>query len=161
MERLATRIDRIVEYTLVLLMATMVMVVTWQVFTRFVLNNPSSFTEELSTYLLIWISLIGAAYAYRKGAHLGIDFLYRMMKPLGRRVTVYIQGVAVIIFSLLALVIGGIRLVYITLALHQTSAALRIPIGYIYAVLPISGLLLIFYAIIFMLNYNRKQHVDV
>ncbi|NIX00358.1 MAG: TRAP transporter small permease subunit, partial [Phycisphaerae bacterium] len=54
-------------------MGVLVIDVTWQVITRFVLKNPSSWTEELATYLLIWVGLLGAAVALHRGAHLGID----------------------------------------------------------------------------------------
>ena len=65
-------IDSILEKILVVLFGIMILVITWQVFSRFVLNSPSSFTEELSTYILIWISLLGATYAFRKKSHIGI-----------------------------------------------------------------------------------------
>ncbi len=56
-----------------LAMAAIVLVVTWQVFSRFIIQSPSSFTEELSRFLLIWIGILGAAYAYKTKAHLGLD----------------------------------------------------------------------------------------
>lgn len=146
MEKLAASVDRMVEVVLVSLMAVMVVVVSWQVATRYLLNDPSSITEELASYLLIWISLLGAAYAVRRRAHLGIDILVRAMEPRGRRAAAYVGLATIATFALLVLVVGGLRIVYVTLTLDQISAALRIPIGYVYLVLPFSGVLMMFYA---------------
>ena len=67
-------LDRGLEWITVLVMGILVVDVVWQVITRFALNNPSNWTEELATYLMIWVGLLGAAVALRRRAHLGIDF---------------------------------------------------------------------------------------
>ena len=54
-----------------------------------------------------------------------------------------------------AFVIGGSRLVYITFVLGQFSPALQIPLSIIYSVLPVSGLLIIFYKLSDFINYNK------
>jgi len=143
-------VDLILSWLLIGLMTIIVLDVTWQVFTRFIMKNPSSFTEELATFLLIWIGLLGAAYAIRLKAHLGIDLL--TVKMSGKKRYIWELGIysVVILFSLLVLIWGGVRLVSITLYLNQVSAALRVKMGYIYTVLPITGLLIIFYSVFFM-----------
>ena len=73
--RLADQVERALGWLLVVLMSVMVVDVTWQVASRFLLQDPSSFTEELAGLLLIWISLLGAAYGFLTRAHLGIDLL--------------------------------------------------------------------------------------
>jgi TRAP-type C4-dicarboxylate transport system permease small subunit len=150
-------IDKILERILILLFGLMVSVVTWQVFTRFLLNSPSSFTEELSTYLLIWISLLGAVYALRKQAHLGIDIITSRLSGRGKEISTYIIHFFIILFSLFVFMWGGIRLVWVTLQLNQISASLQIKIGYIYVILPISGLLMIYYSIYFLVNEKNKS----
>jgi TRAP-type C4-dicarboxylate transport system permease small subunit len=67
-------LDRLLETLVMVAVAVMVVDVLWQVFTRFILNNPSSWTEELAIFLLIWVALLGAAVALNRGAHLGIDY---------------------------------------------------------------------------------------
>ena len=148
MDTLTKAIDKALEILLIALMVIMVIAVSWQVATRYLLNNPSSYTEELATYLLIWISLLGAAYALRKRAHLGIDILVRRLDAKRRRSMHILAYGTIVIFSLVALVFGGGRLVYVTLDLNQLSAAFQLPIGYVYLVLPLSGLLLIYYSIV-------------
>ena len=145
-------IDSILEKILVVLFGIMILVITWQVFSRFVLNSPSSFTEELSTYILIWISLLGATYAFRKKSHIGIDILTNKLSEPFDKFSKYIIHFANILFFSFVFVWGGLNLVMITLQLNQISASLKIKIGYIYFILPISGLLMIYYSIYFLLN---------
>jgi TRAP-type C4-dicarboxylate transport system permease small subunit len=124
------------------------------------LRDPSSFTEELATFLLIWIALLGSAYALRQKAHLGIDILTIKMKTETRYVWEFLIYSVVILFSILVLIWGGSRLVSITLQLNQISPALRVKMGYVYSVVPITGFLMIFYSMYFMINaYQRlKSH---
>lgn len=156
MNQLTQWIDSALKQTLVWLMAIITIVVTWQVTTRYLLNSPSSYTEELAGYLLIWISLLGGAYALRLKAHLGIDILTRNLTGSKRRLSELIIYVAIILFSAIVLIYGGIRLVYVTLVLNQVSAAFQVPIGYIYTVLPLSGLLMIYYSIFTLLNPSEN-----
>ncbi len=139
-------IDRLVGNVLVVVMAVSVVNVLWQVFTRFALANASSFTEELARYLLMWMGMFGGAYAVGRGRHLAIDLLPRRLE--GRSLAYWRAAVAVVIlgFAAIVLVAGGMRLVVITLQLGQRSAALGIPLGYVYLVLPLSGALMIWYA---------------
>lgn len=146
MTRYTQRIDAVLAWVLVALMAAMTVTVTWQVATRYLLGSPSSITEELATFLLIWVSLLGAAYALRVGAHLGVDVVVRRLRGKARRRAEAAVFVVVIAFSLIVLLYGGSRLVYVTIKLNQLSAALQVPMGYVYLVLPLSGLLMVYYA---------------
>ncbi len=141
-------IDKILYVLLAALMSLMVINVLWQVASRYLLNSPSSFTDELSRYLLIWVSILGASYVCGKKMHLSIDILPMWLK--GKK-ALYLNRVIyamIAVFGFFVFVWGGSRLVYITLKLNQTSPSLNIPLGYVYAVLPISGILLIFYCVI-------------
>ena len=150
-------VDKVLEWTLIILMAANVLNVLWQVFTRFVLKNPSSFTEELARYLLIWVGLLGASYVAGQKMHLAIDVLINRLKGRARRLDEYLIEVLIFIFALFVMVFGGLRLVIITLTLNQISAVLRIKLGYVYLVLPLSGLLLMFYSLLFIAEIYRKQ----
>lgn len=146
MKRLKTIVDRVLELAVATVMAVLVLDVLWQVFTRFILLDPSSWTEELARYLLIWVGLLGAAYAAGRRMHLALDLLpAKLTGASQKRLEVFIELCA-FAFALFALVIGGIRLVMVTLVLGQTSAALQIPIGIVYLVVPLSGLLIMFYS---------------
>ncbi len=141
------KIDTFIASLLTLIMGLMVINVLWQVFTRFVMSNPSSFTDELARYLMIWVGVLGAAYISGKNMHVAIDVLSnKLTEKKQRNLSLIVHGI-VILFSLLVLVIGGFRLVYITAVLNQNSPALHIPLAVVYAVIPISGLLIIYYKI--------------
>lgn len=140
--------DLVIERTLILLLGLMLLQVLWQVFSRYILRVPSSFTDELSRFLLIWIGLLGASYATGKKMHLTIDLLPNSLKGRKKRLLNLIIHLLVMLFALMVMVIGGIRLVYVTLTLGQTSSALEIPLGYIYLIVPVSGIMIIFYSIL-------------
>ncbi len=157
LRNIKTSVDKVLEWTLIVLMAANVLNVLWQVFTRFVLKNPSSFTEELARYLLIWVGLLGASYVAGRKMHLAIDVLINRLKGRARHLSEYFIEVSIFVFALFVMVFGGLRLVIITLTLNQISAVLRIKLGYVYFVLPLSGLLLMFYSLLFIAEIYRKQ----
>ena len=138
-------LDKILGSILVFLMAFIVLAVLWQVFSRYVLQNPSSVTEEIARYLMIWIGILGAAYASGQQEHLAINILPPKLNERNRiRLRIGIN-ILIILFAVSALIIGGGNLVYISYLLGQTSAALNLPLSVVYAVLPISGFLIIVY----------------
>jgi TRAP-type C4-dicarboxylate transport system permease small subunit len=139
-------------------MGVMVLNVLWQVASRYLLDSPSSFTDELAGFLMIWVGLLGAAYATGKGLHLAIDIVYDMAGILTKRRLLYLINLLIILFALSVLVIGGSRLVYLTLYLKQLSATLEVPLGYVYLVLPLSGLLIIYYCIHTMVSLKSTAY---
>lgn len=157
LRKIKLSVDKILEWALVILMAANVFNVLWQVFTRFVMKNPSSFTEELARYLLIWIGLLGASYVAGRKMHLAIDVVINRLTGRARRLAEYFIEVSIFIFAFFVMVFGGIRLVTITLALNQISAVLRIKLGYVYLVLPLSGLILMFYSLLFLFDIYKKK----
>ena len=156
-EKIRTFVNTILEWFLIVLMGANVLNVLWQVFTRFILKSPSPFTEELARFLLIWVGLLGASYAAGKKLHLAIDVVVNRLGGRSRAYAEYLIQFSVFLFALLVLVIGGIRLVAITLSLNQISAALRIKLGYVYLMLPVSGDLLMFYSVFFIFENYLKQ----
>lgn len=146
------KIDSLLGKTLVLIMSIMVVNVLWQVFTRYVTGNPSSFTDELARYLMIWIGVLGAAYVSGRNLHVAIDILpTRSNAKTQKRLRVIVTSL-VILFVLFAFVIGGSRLVYISYILGQQSPALQLPLSVVYIIIPISGLLIMYYKISDLLN---------
>jgi len=140
-----SKIDAVLGKALVLIMSVMVINVLWQVFTRYVTGDPSSFTDELARYLMIWIGVLGAAYVSGRNLHVAIDILpTRSTAKTQKRLKVVVT-LLVILFVLFAFVVGGIRLVYISYILGQQSPALHVPLAFVYVIIPISGLLIIYY----------------
>lgn len=138
------------------LMFLMICDVSWQVFSRFILSDPSSFSEEIARFLLIWIGFLGAAYAFRQYAHLGLDIL---VAKLGRAQRLQVDRLGDLICFLFAgviLVYGGMKIVFLTLDLNQLSAALQMEMGYVYMVIPVSGILIMLFSVERMI-YGRGE----
>jgi len=149
-------LDNVLKLLLTACMAMMVVVVTWQVISRYALGDPSAWTEEVARMLLIWVGLLGGVYAYREKAHLGLDLLFQKVGPTGRRRLNMITDLCCGSFALAVLVVGGGALVQLTWELRQTTAALGIPMAWFYTVLPISGLLIVYYSIVSLLSGDEE-----
>ncbi|WP_242204260.1 TRAP transporter small permease [Aestuariivivens insulae] len=146
------KVDRILGIVLATIMAVMVLNVLWQVFTRFIVGKPSPFTDELARYLMIWVGVLGAAYISGRRMHVAIDLLPARLNKEGQtRLKVLINWI-IIVFCFFALVVGGLRLIYITFTLGQYSPALQVPLAVVYAVIPISGILIIYYKLSDIIN---------
>ncbi len=121
----------------------------------------SNEAEELAGFLLIWIGLLGSSYALYTKSHLGIDILTSKLSGFRKQLTQIMIHAIVILFALFVLVIGGIRLVNITFTLNQISPAMSIPMGYVYLVLPSTGILMIYYSLIFIgESFSKKDQVE-
>ena len=151
------KIDKIIEFALISIMSILVIDVLWQVFSRYVLADPSSFTDELAGFLLIWVGLLGAAYVAGKNEHLAIDLLLQKTKGAKKRRLQIFINVIVGVFALFVMVVGGIWLVYTRFYLGVTSAALALPLGYVYLIVPISGILTIYYSIDNSINLKTEE----
>jgi TRAP-type C4-dicarboxylate transport system permease small subunit len=152
-------VDKILEGFLILIMSILVLDVLWQVISRYILSSPSSFTDELAGFLLIWVSLFGAAYVTGTKEHLAIDLLLQKSSPAKKIKLELFINLTVLLFALFVLVIGGIWLVYTRFILSVKSAALQLPLGYVYIVLPLSGFIILFYTIdnsLRLLNSKNK-----
>lgn len=144
---LRKKIDKILAIILVAIMAIMVVNVLWQVFSRYVLGTPSFFTDELARYLMIWVGILGAAYVSGRNMHVAINVLPSKLEASSQKKLRQVVRILIISFCIFAMIIGGIRLVYVTYVLEQYSPALNLPLSVVYSVIPLSGLLIIFYKI--------------
>ena len=152
MKKIRTTVDKIVERLLIAILGIMVLNVLWQVFTRFFTDTPSSFTDELARYLMIWLGILGAAYVAGKNEHVAIDFFAKKFSKKRQLLLTRFISIAVLSFAFFGMVVGGSRLVYITTKLEQFSPSLKIPLAVVYGVIPLSGILIIFYKI----TQNKK-----
>jgi len=142
---LRKKVDKVLGWALIVIMSLMVVNVLWQVFSRYITGSPSSYTDELSRYLMIWVGILGAAYVSGRNMHVAIDVIPMRAKPRTQKILLSIVNTFIILFAFFALVVGGLRLVYISHTLGQHSPALNMPLAFVYTVLPISGMLIIYY----------------
>ncbi len=147
MLRVVRILDVVLKNALIVLMVALVASVSWQVISRYVFSSPSSWTEEVARFLMIWVGLLGAAYAFRTGVHLGLDLLPNKLTGRSAEILKLFTLGAVILFSVMVLVVGGSNLVVLTWELKQNSAVLGLPMAFVYSVIPAAGALICVYAI--------------
>ena len=144
--------DSILKGVLAVLMAVMVLDVLWGVFTRYIMGAQSPWTEELARFLLIWIGILGAAFASGTRLHLAIDILPSSLEGNRKRLLENGINMIILLFAVAVLLIGGSRLVFVTSKLGQVSTSLDLPLAVVYAIVPISGLFIVTYKIMDLLQ---------
>lgn len=119
-------------------MAALVAVITLQIVSR-VFFNAVSWTEEVARFLMIWLTFAGAALALAEHRHIAVDVLVDRM-PGGWRKAIRAVGLIASILFLVAL--SKIGWDFMNMQSFQKSASLRLPMIYVYAVIPIFGALM-------------------
>lgn len=132
-------LNRYTENLTAVMLATMVILIFIQIVSREVVGSSFSWTEEVARFLMIWITFLGASFAFQHGAHIGIDY-FKMKLP--ERVQKVFEVLTLISCSIFfaVMMVQGFELV--DRSMSQTSSALNLPMGYAYLVIPISGLLM-------------------
>lgn len=129
-------LNKVVEIILEVLVAGMVLGCCWQVITRFVLHNPSKYTEELLRYMLIWLTMMGVPYAYGQNSHLAINLIVKKFKPKNETLAQIAIDLLIMILSVSVMIIGGIMVT--ANAAGQLSPAMQIPMQVYYVCVPVS-----------------------
>lgn len=155
MNTLRNYVNKALEFVTVALLGFMVILGVWQIVTRYVFNKPSVLTEELLIYSFVWMGLLGAAYVFGKREHMRMSFFVEKFNENGQFYISFITEIAVMIFSALVLVWGGMNIV--SLGMGQISPSLGIAMGYLYIALPLSGVLTILYNIMNMVQMLQKK----
>ena len=145
-------LDKALEVLVAMVMGLLVLDVTWQVVFRFVVvrirpNATCTWTEELATFLLVWVALLGASVALHRKAHLGIDYFVSKLEPHTRKMAELFSYLCVVAFSLGVMTVGGTILVMRTFELGQISPALHLEMGYVYLAVPMSGFFMTLYSL--------------
>ena len=135
----------------------MVALTCWQVITRYILQNPSSWSEELVSYLFAWMSLLGASIVVGERGHMNIPIVVERMGEKGRKTFAIFAEIVACIFAAVILVYGGIQIT--SLAMGQMTSSLGLPIGVFYIVLPLSGVINIIYTILNIVDIATDSEV--
>ena len=133
----------------------MVLLTCWQVFTRYVLANPSSWSEELVSYLFAWASLLGASLITGERGHMNIPILVeRMSPPVQKALNIFGELIA-FAFSGIILVYGGIEISQ--LAMGQMTSSLGVAVGVFYVVMPLCGILNMIYTVLNIVDICKGE----
>ncbi|WP_082735713.1 TRAP transporter small permease [Polycladidibacter stylochi] len=117
----------------------MLCLTTWQVVSRFILNDPSTFTEEALRFSTIWLVILGSAYATYNDLHFGMTLLTGSLRGMSAKLSKLFTQSVMLVFTLSVFLYGGYQ-VFIS-NLSQVSPVLGISIGTVYSVFMISGVL--------------------
>jgi TRAP-type C4-dicarboxylate transport system permease small subunit len=137
------------EYLLFGLGLSMALLVAVQVFCRYILNSSLFWSEELSRYMLVWLSFFGATVAYYRNLHPGVDALTGRLSAGGQRcMRLLVHAVSMALA--LVMIISGSQFAWFVRM--QISPALSVPKWIILAVIPLSGAILLLHALLFLLQ---------
>ena len=148
-------IMRVLGLVITCLFALMTVIGTYQIVTRYFFNRPSTVSEELLTYSFTWMSLLASAYVFGKRDHMRMGFLADKFTGPGRRYLEAAIDLLTFAFAGVVMVYGGISITKLTMI--QTTASLRVPMGYIYVIVPVTGVLIMLFS---LMNAADMLHRD-
>lgn len=158
MEKINKTIDKIVDIVSIYLFLMLFGTVLLQVFFRYILNTPLIWSEELSRYIFIWISFLGWVLATRNRTHIKVNIVLDSLPTKIKFITSIFIQFLIIIFST-SLIFLGFRMAKISI--NSPTITLFFTFAYIYAVVPISAALIIFYSIReLMENFKKYKNIN-
>lgn len=138
--------DKILSIACAVLLTFMTVLVLIQVFSRYVLNSPVAFTEELVRYSLIWTGFIGAAYAFSTREHMSLTLMRDKFTGKAHTALLVVIDGLILLMAIFVFTIGGFKLA--VSASREFSALLGIPLSLVYSIAPISGVFIVLAQII-------------
>lgn len=141
-------LDAVIQPVVFIGMAALIGVITLQIVSR-VLFTAVGWTEEVARFLLIWITFLAGTLAFQRGHHIAVTFAVDALPARLRQAAKMLAVLAVIAF-MITLVVIGYR--YMQVQSFQKSASLRLPMSYVYAVMPISAAIMAWYAVVDLLE---------
>ncbi|WP_394272015.1 TRAP transporter small permease [Butyricicoccus sp.] len=151
--KLRKGIDTVLSYACAIVFALMVCVGTYQVVARYIFNNPSTVSEELLTYSFTWMALLASALVFGKRDHMRMGFVADKLQGKTKLVLEVIIELLVILMVVGIMIFGGTSIVQLTMT--QTTASLGIPMGIVYTIIPVSGVLIFVYGIMNIIDLCR------
>lgn len=143
---LRSAMNKVLFWINAFLIVVLVIDVSWQVLSRYAASSPSTFTDELARYLMVWMSFLGGAYMFGSNSHLSVTSLLDKLPAKLRNLVIFLTYLLIIGFAFFVMIYGSQRLILRTMA--QPSPSLGIPMGAFYSILPISAACIIYYMIL-------------
>lgn len=153
MEAVKKGLDKALYWITVVLFALLVVIVVWQIFSRQVLGTPATWTDEGARLTFVWLGLFASAFLFGERGHIAVEFVARKLPARGEQVVAIIVQVIVLLFAVVILVWGGWRASQN--AWSQELSALPFTFGQMYLALPISGVLMAFYSLYYIVGLGR------
>lgn len=153
MEAVKKGLDKVLYWITVVLFALLVVIVVWQIFSRQVLGSPATWTDEGARLTFVWLGLFASAFLFGERGHIAVEYVVRKLPSRGEQVIAIVVQVIVLLFAVIVLVWGGWRASQN--AWNQELSALPFTFGQMYLALPISGILMAFYSLYYILGLGR------
>ena len=153
MDAIKKGLDKSLYWITVTLFALLVIIVVWQIFTRQVLGNPATWTDEGARITFVWLGLFASAFVFGERGHIAVEFAVRKFPPRTEKIISIAVQLIVLGFAVVLLVWGGWRASQN--AWNQNLGALPFTFGQMYLALPISGILMAFYSVYYVLGISR------
>jgi TRAP-type C4-dicarboxylate transport system permease small subunit len=144
-----------VEVFLIIGIALLVLFTAYEVCMREIFGKPTIWTNEITSYLLVWVGLLGVVYAYDKGAHVSVDLIFRRMDIRIQRFSNIITTILIFLFALCILIYGFNYWWIGYFRGWRHFGMLDVPMSYTRIALPITGLLLTFQVAITIYDHIR------
>jgi TRAP-type C4-dicarboxylate transport system permease small subunit len=119
---------KMINGALIATLGSMALMVFTNAFLRYAFNSGIPACEELSRYLFVWVCALGTIVAYRKGRHIGVDFLVVALRGMARK-TVILIGQMTILATFLLVLLGGWEFLLTSAA--SPGPATEIPFGFV------------------------------
>ena len=152
------KIEAAIEYICMGTLLCMVVIIFSQVFCRYILKFTPIWSEEFTIILMIWISLIGAALGVKRSIHLAINALVDLFPKPVKKVIYCFDELAVIIFGIIIIVYGAELSIQ---TMDSTLPATQLPSGVLYSILPVMGVLIVFYSVIKFFNVLLDKNTNM
>lgn len=147
-------LNRWIEYLLFGLGFSMAVIVAVQVFFRYVLNQSLFWSEELARYMLVWLTFLGASVAYYRRVHPGVDMIVTRLSAGGQRAMALAVHLISIAFFAVMVVYGTQFSYFVRL---QITPALYLPKWIVFAIIPVSGAVLLVHGLSFFMEELSKR----
>lgn len=158
MDNLRTALDKFMRVINVIILSILVLLIVWQVITRYLLGQPSVWSEELASYGFAWATMLGATYVFGKREHMNVDFMTVKFSLKTQKILAIVSESLILVFALTILIYGGIQSTLLTI--QQLSPSLPVTMGYLYSVIPISGIFISIYSILNIYDLVHAKDVD-
>ncbi len=144
-------INRVTEYTIAIMMGVMTIIIALQVFTRYVLSDSLTWTEEIGRYLMIWICFLGSAMALKYGEHISVTFIEERFPPRIRRGVRLAIALTVLAFFALATWVGLLMTLQVS---DQQAPVTWISMAWAYSCIPVGCFFMMIHALAHLVQYR-------
>ena len=148
--KIRNMVNQCLSWLCSILFMLLVVIGTYQIVVRYLFNTPSTVSEELLTYGFTWMALLASALVFGKREHMRMGFLADKISGAKRRILEIFIELLILFFVSVVMVYGGIQIVKLTMS--QMTASLGVSMGVIYLAVLISGIMIVIYSILNILD---------